>query len=211
VGGIGDSNANPVDPLATPTNPRSDDELYSLLPFVTNTTTTIQVFSQNPSNDDNIFFAYFNVSGAAIVGSGIVLSPATATNPVGTSHTVTATVVDATGAPIVGTTVTFTITSGPDSPRTATAVTDATGKASFTYTNNGTAGTDQIQASFVNSNEQTVTSNVVQKIWTSTVPQTPTPTIPPVTVPTLSMKGFGLLALLLAGAGLVLITGMMKR
>ncbi len=211
VGGIGDSDTNPVNPLATPTNPRSDDELYTLLPFITNTTTTIQVFTQNPSNDDNIFFAYFNISGAAIVGSGIVLTPATATNPVGTSHTVTATVVDATGAPIVGTTVTFTITSGPDSPRTATAVTDASGKATFTYTNNGTAGTDQIQASFVNSNEQTITSNVVEKIWGSATTPVPTVTIPSVTVPTLDMKGFGLLALLLAGAGLVLITGMMKR
>jgi hypothetical protein len=209
VGGIGDTNANP-NPTALPTNPRSDDELYSLLPFITNTTTSISVFTQNPSNNDNIFLAYFNISGSAIVGEGIVLGPATATNAVGTSHTVTATVVDAAGAPVVGKTVTFTITSGPNSPGTGTAVTDATGKATFTYTSNGTPGTDQIQASFVNSQQQTVTSNVVTKIWEGAIGPTPTPT-PNVVIPTLDSKGLGLFALLLAGVGLLLVTGMLKR
>lgn len=206
VGGIGDTDANPPDPNAAPTDPRSDDELYSLLPFITNTTTSVSVATLNPSDDDNIFLAYFNISGAAVVGEGIVLGPATATNPVGTSHTVTATVVDVTGAPIVGKTVTFSITSGPNSPNTGTAVTDATGKATFTYTSNGTPGTDQIQASFVNSQQQTVTSNIVTKVWQGTIPPTPN-----VVVPTLDSKGLGLFALLLAGVGLLLVTGMLKR
>src|SRR5262245_13899923 len=43
VGGIGDTDTNP-NPTALPTNPRSDDELYSLLPFITSTTTSISVF-----------------------------------------------------------------------------------------------------------------------------------------------------------------------
>src|SRR3990167_500923 len=81
VGGLDDSNANPPDPNATdftcgpPAAPRCDDELYSLLPFITAEDTSISVFTQNPSNDDNIFFAYFHLSGAAIVGEGIVLTP----------------------------------------------------------------------------------------------------------------------------------------
>ncbi len=209
VGGIGDTDGNPPpnDPPTTPHIP--DDELYSLLPFITNTTTTIQVHTVNPSTDDNIFFAYFNISGTAIVGEGIVLGPATATNPVGTNHTVTATVVDATGAPIPGITVTFTITSGPNSPGGGTSVTDVNGHASFTYTSNGLTGTDLIQASFVNSQMQTVTSNVVSKIWGA--PTTPTPPVTLPTVPTLDMKGLGLLALLLAGAGLLLAGGILKR
>ena len=166
VGGIGDSNANPPDPNAPPTNDRSDDELYSLLPFTTRTSTTIQVFTQNPSNDDNIFFAYFEISGAAIVGEGIVLAPATATNPAGTTHTVSATVVSAAGGPIPGKTVTFNVLSGPNAGVTGTAVTDASGVARFTYASNGLAGTDRIQASFFNSHEQTQTSNIVTKTWT---------------------------------------------
>ena len=61
VGGIGDSNANPVNAYATPTNFRDDDELYNLLPFVNNGDTAINVFTQNPSMDDNIFFAALNL------------------------------------------------------------------------------------------------------------------------------------------------------
>jgi hypothetical protein len=57
AGGIGDSDDNPADPYATPINPRSDDELYSLKPFVKNNDTTIKIDTINPSNDDNIFFA----------------------------------------------------------------------------------------------------------------------------------------------------------
>jgi hypothetical protein len=59
VGGVGDSPANPPDPYATPTNPRSDDELYDLRPFVPAGTSTIDVKTANPSADDNVFFASF--------------------------------------------------------------------------------------------------------------------------------------------------------
>jgi hypothetical protein len=69
VGGIGDSNANPPDPNALATNTRSDDELYSLLPFIDNTTTSLTAFTQNPSNNDNIFLAYFVISGSASVAT----------------------------------------------------------------------------------------------------------------------------------------------
>ena len=61
VGGIGDSNTNPPNPNATPTTARSDDELYTLVPFVNNGDHTILVHTANPSNDDNIFFAAFFV------------------------------------------------------------------------------------------------------------------------------------------------------
>ncbi|MEM2111655.1 MAG: hypothetical protein QXX08_07235, partial [Candidatus Bathyarchaeia archaeon] len=58
VGGLDDSNANPADPYATPSgNPRIDDELYDLLPFVETGDTSITIFTQNPSADDGIFFA----------------------------------------------------------------------------------------------------------------------------------------------------------
>jgi len=62
VGGVGDTLKTPVDPNATPTNARSDDERYSLLKFITKKTTSVKVDTLNPSNDDNIFFAYFEFS-----------------------------------------------------------------------------------------------------------------------------------------------------
>jgi hypothetical protein len=58
VGGVGDTNSNPADPNALPNNdPRLDDELYDLKPFVKDGDKTITVNTQNPSVDDNILFA----------------------------------------------------------------------------------------------------------------------------------------------------------
>ena len=190
VGGLDDSNANPPDPFANdtacnnPPAPRCDDELYSLLPFITANDTGISVFTQNPSGDDNIFFAYFNLSGAAIVGEGIVLGPTSDTNPVGTQHTVTAKVSNSTGEPVQGALVTFDVISGPNQGEHGTDTTDANGEATFTYTDNGGAGTDQIQASFEDSNEDTKTSNTVTKEWTTSEANTP-PVADPQSVTTL--------------------------
>ncbi len=117
---------------------------------------------------------YILVAGAGItVTSSISLSPATATNPVGTSHTVTATVLDSTGSPVAGVTVTFAIDSGPDSGMTGTGVTDATGQTTFTYTNNGTAGTDSISASFIDASGA-LEKATASKTWTSVSTADPT-------------------------------------
>lgn len=71
VGGLDDSTNNPSNPNAGPNgNPRADDELYSLLPFITSSTRRIDVATLNPSNDDNIFFAYFQISGDADISTG---------------------------------------------------------------------------------------------------------------------------------------------
>ena len=180
VGGLDDSNANP-DPDAFPTSFRTDDELYSLIqgnvvnsqPFITASDTSISVFTQNPSNDDNIFFAYFHLSGAAIVGEGIVLSPTGVSNPVGTQHTVTAKVSNDNGDPVQGALVTFKVISGPNAGDNGTDTTDVNGEATFTYTGNGGVGTDQIQASFVDSQAITKTSNTVTQEWTPTEANTP--------------------------------------
>lgn len=183
VGGLDDSNTNPPNPNADdttcgpPAAPLCDDELYSLLPFITANDTGISVFTQNPSNNDNIFFAYFNLSGAAIVGEGIVLSPTNATNPVGTQHTVTAKVTDNNGAPIQGELVTFNVISGPNAGDGDTDTTDTNGEATFTYTGDGGAGTDQIQASFEDSQNNTKTSNTATKTWTTSEEETNTPPV----------------------------------
>jgi hypothetical protein len=168
VGGLDDSTANPPNPFALPTNLRSDDELYNLLPFVQNGQTSVNVFTQNPSVDDNIFFAAFNIKSAvAIIGEGIVLAPTFASNPVGVSHTVQATVQDSFGGPVANRNVDFTIVSGPHAGQTGSSLTDSAGQASFTYTGLA-AGTDVIEASFVDSQGNTQFSNRVVAEWIST-------------------------------------------
>jgi hypothetical protein len=68
VGGLDDSNNNPPDPFALPADdPRIDDELYSLIPFVSDGDTIITTETRNPSTDDNIFFAAFYVSNTAVI------------------------------------------------------------------------------------------------------------------------------------------------
>ncbi|MGI3170783.1 Ig-like domain-containing protein [Pseudooceanicola sp. C21-150M6] len=77
IGGLDDDPANPTDPNVGPSNPRTDDELYDLAqgngadnsPFLLNGDTGVTVTTSNPSNDDNIFFAGFNIVGEAVVDS----------------------------------------------------------------------------------------------------------------------------------------------
>ncbi|WP_297767970.1 VWD domain-containing protein [uncultured Roseovarius sp.] len=79
IGGLGDDPANPEDPNALPAGDtqeeiqRSDDELYDLARdgFLVTGDRLILVETLNPSNDDNIFFAGFNLTTqASIVSEG---------------------------------------------------------------------------------------------------------------------------------------------
>lgn len=168
VGGIGDDPANPDDPAASDSEgARSDDELYTLDDFINDGDTNILVETSNPSFDDNIFFAAFIIRGtAAVVGEGITLGPTNATNPVGTDHVVTATVQNDDGDPIEGRQVDFEITAGPNSGLAASASTDASGEATFTWTSS-VAGTDIVVASTVDSEGNPLVSNEAQKTWTA--------------------------------------------
>ena len=90
------------------------------------------------------------VAGSPTVGN-FVLSANPATVNAGGTSTLTAIVLDANSNPVVGQTVTFSIktnTSG-GSMTTATAVTNASGIASGTYTGGNTLGTDTVQAALV--------------------------------------------------------------
>jgi hypothetical protein len=72
----------------------------------------------------------------------VVLTPPTATNVVGSSHTVTATATTASGDPTPGFTVYFTVTGAVSA--TGSCTTDANGQCSFTYTGPNVAGEDLI-------------------------------------------------------------------
>lgn len=97
---------------------------------------------------------------ALVLPANLTLTPLTDDNTVGDTHTVTAKATSASGSPVGGATVTFSVLSGPNSGDTDTAVTDAGGLASFTYTGDGGAGTDTIKATI-----GSVESNTVSKVW----------------------------------------------
>jgi hypothetical protein len=83
VGGLGDSNGNPP-PFAPPAdfnNP--DDELYNLIPFVSNGDTQIDVATINPSTDDNILFGAFFLTVKASIGLVVPMDikPTSCPNP----------------------------------------------------------------------------------------------------------------------------------
>lgn len=172
VGGIGDLNTNPADPFAAPVIASADDELYSILPFITNTNTSLNINTINPSGDDNIFLAYFALSGAAIIGEGVLISQLETFGDTGTNHTVAAVVKNSNGLALPDKIVTFTITSGPNSALVPfSATTDANGEVSFTYTSLA-AGSDTIQACFTDSQDELSCSNVLTFQWIAPPPPT---------------------------------------
>lgn len=102
------------------------------------------------------------IGGANVVVPGFVLTPATGTNIVGTSHTVTIAVSQTTGgvtSPVSGVTVSFAVTGA--NTANGTCVTVANGQCTFTYTGN-TVGNDTI----------TATATVVGQSQTATATKT---------------------------------------
>ena len=113
---------------------------------------------------------YIVARGVTVI-SDIKLAPESATNPVLTSHTLTATVATD-SAPVSGATVTFNVIAGPNTGVTGTGVTGSDGKATFSYTST-LEGTDTIEATFVDSAGRTQRSNRVTKEWTKVTNQNP--------------------------------------
>jgi hypothetical protein len=111
---------------------------------------------------------YILVRGEGVkVITTIELSPPNATNNVGTTHTVCATLATNVN-PKANVAVTFTISSGPNSVTNYTTLTDTNGVACFTYTGLGGPGVDYITASYLTKDDKTITSGIVTKIWAGT-------------------------------------------
>ncbi len=105
------------------------------------------------------------LGGAAVSLPGSIdLDPPTDTNFLGEQHTVTATVRDSQLVLIVGATVDFLVLSGPNAGDSGSDTSDANGQATFTYTGDGGAGADIIEASFTD-DTQTLRSTTAEKIW----------------------------------------------
>lgn len=165
VGGLDDATTNPPDPFAPPTSDnRYDDELYSLIPFVNDGDEIITVDTLNPSNDDNILFAYLVLNATtAVVGEGIALGPDGQTICLGEEVTLEALVQDDDGNPLADEEITFEVTAGPHTGEMDVQMSDANGEATFVYTGS-VAGVDTVVASFL-SGSDTLFSNAVSVTW----------------------------------------------
>ena len=193
VGGVGDSTDNPADPFATSSG--EDDELYDITSFISNGDTSLSIVNENPSADDSIFLAIISITGEVSGVTGeicddqidndadtltdgedtdcwiITLDPATDTNTVGDDHTVTATVTSDPDGPVADVPVDFVVTGQNDDIGSDT--TDVNGQADLTYTGDGGAGTDTIEACVVDFPELCATA---AKTWVVAPTPTPTPT-----------------------------------
>lgn len=130
--------------------------------------------------------AYIYLAGVGVTAAApnICLTPATATDPAGGSHTVTAHVQTGTspacpaGPGVSGQLVSFTVTgqnagaSGTCSP--VTCMTDSSGNVTFTYSDTNGPGTDTINASFTDSSgtKQTTTATKTWVAGADTIPPT---------------------------------------
>jgi hypothetical protein len=127
-----DANPSPRDSLARETC----GQVFDILEFRRNAQPVLDVLLQRC---------------AAVVPIECELEPETAMRPVGTNHTVTATV-RVRGIPTAGITVNFEVTRGPNADTRGTGITDMNGQARFTYTGRGGPGTDVIRARVVVNN-----------------------------------------------------------
>jgi Ca2+-binding RTX toxin-like protein len=128
---------------------------------------------------NNCFFGLdldngFVVESGVGVAETLDLTPAIATNPEDTDHTVTALVEDSNGDPVVGVVVEFEVTG--DNPTTGSDTTDADGEATFTYTG-ANVGDDTITA-FADSdgdgiNDVAEPEDTATKTWTLAEPTCP--------------------------------------
>jgi hypothetical protein len=147
--------------------------------------TTAGAFDASFNGVNDAFVTKLDFIGAPAT---LTLAPKTATNTVGTPHTVTATVRDVAGNPVPGVTVRFSVSGANSAGGSAT--TDVAGHASFTYTGT-TAGLDLINA-FADSNDNGTQdagepSDAATKTWKPGPPATVT-LFPPAAVNTLGTQ-----------------------
>jgi hypothetical protein len=77
VGGVGDSNANPI--IGAPfTNP-ADDELYNLSGLLNIGDTELTISTRNASGDDNLFQAVYMINRVALTGATTIFDPSLGT------------------------------------------------------------------------------------------------------------------------------------
>jgi hypothetical protein len=166
---VGDNRSNPLNPMFN--DPCSltdyttyDDELYNIASYIGAGSTSMTVHTFNPSFDDNIFAATLLLDFAAVIGEGGVLTPAHTSGCVGDNHTVTLSLQDTNGNPLVNAPVTIEVVSGPNAGLSASGTSNTFGQFSLTYPSLAT-GTDILAGSFTNSSGVTQLSNLADMTW----------------------------------------------
>jgi len=129
-------------------------------PGMNNSTIDASIYDDDEGKGKVEFYPFETGSFMSLTLS---LAPLTDTNPTGTSHTLTATLVDADGDPTSSQMITFTVTAGPNAGTTGSGVTDSNGEATWSYTGTN-AGMDTIVATCAGE-----TSNNAFKSWGSCV------------------------------------------
>ena len=150
-------------------------------------------FIQSTPQSDSVNNPQFlqNLCAAVAAGGspGKVALAESGTRAINQTETIQATVTDGSGNLLPSTTVTFTVTGGPNKGTTGTATTNAKGVATFTYTSSA-VGTDTIEATVtINGNP---VSNTLDVTWQAG-------TLTTAGVPTLGEGALAALGLLLAG------------
>ncbi|HEX6477755.1 MAG TPA: Ig-like domain-containing protein, partial [Ktedonobacteraceae bacterium] len=143
--------------------------------------------TESCSVQQNEAIQWRQIGASGIKSATLTLGPATTTLGTGQQVTETAALLDGGGVGLANATVNFSVTSGPNAGKSASAVTDNTGQASFAYTDTA-PGTDSVVASITTA--YTVgpfMSNQTSVLWANNFPPTPTPTPtggPPTPTPT---------------------------
>lgn len=140
-------------------------------PILPRTTNHIRLAIADAS--DGIFDSNVMIRAGSFAATDLVitLDPPAAVNPVGTSHTVTATVRNAQGAPQAGHEIFFRVISGPNAGAAGTCsvhadcATDTDGVVHFTYTGGPTTGIDILRACFDDAGGNENCSPGVTKQW----------------------------------------------
>jgi hypothetical protein len=148
IGGYGDDPNDSNDPEV---DVNQDDELYEIGSYVSSGDTQLIIYTENPSNNDNIFFAgfYFEDTVASIAAHSFTLLPVTEQVYIPTFHMVTATIVDENNVPIVGTQVDFELlSSSVNYGNTYSASTNALGVAEWNM-NSNIGGIDHVMATAI--------------------------------------------------------------
>jgi hypothetical protein len=96
-------------------------------------------------SDKNESIAWRPIGAQGSTIATLDLAPGAITEPVGGSVTETATLLDGAGNGLANVAVAFSVTSGPNAGQGGSAITDAAGRATFTYVDSG-AGTDIVAA-----------------------------------------------------------------
>jgi len=140
-------------------------------PLLPRTTNHIRLAIADASDgiyDSNVMIRAQSFASTDLV---ITLDPETAVNPIGTSHTVTATLRNAQGLPQAGHEVLFSVISGPNAGAAGTCSvhadcsTDIDGVVHFTYTGGPTPGVDILRACFDDAGGNENCSLGVTKEW----------------------------------------------